>query len=136
MKNKVISFLNAMDCNSLSVHSMYNDYLFVFTRQNEYVMTKDEFLYGPKDDSETRIFADCYSSHYHDGLLENPKFKELIKCTGLEFMGCQGGYVTEFIFWPEEFKMVDKIDVKVYFRLDDKRYRVYSLDFGKDAIEQ
>lgn len=131
LKEKALSFLSAKDCNSLSVHSFCNGYMFVFTRQNEYVQTRDEFYYDPKDDYDTRIFSDCQTSHYHDGLLESPQFKQLIKSTGLEFIGCRGGYVTEFIFWPEEFKMIDKIEVRVYFNVDDKRYRVYDLDLER-----
>ena len=136
LKEKTMEFLNAKDCNSLSVHSMQDCYIFVFTRENEYVKTKDEFFYDPKDDKDTRVFSDSGDTHYHDRLLENPRFKELVKSTGFEFLGCRGGYVTEYTWSPDEFRMIDRIDVLVYFRVDEERMRYYHLDLDKMKLDK
>ncbi len=43
LKNKIMSFLKAKDCKSLTVDGGMGEYVFIFTRENEYVRTTDEF---------------------------------------------------------------------------------------------
>ena len=135
LKAKLESFLKAKDCTRMEARQALDEYVFVFTRENGYVRTVDEFYFSPKDQNIDRVFCDSYSSHYHDGLLKSPKFQELIRKTGLEFIECRNGYKTEYQTWPSEYRMVDEIDVIVYFRVSDKRERFYHLDLENMTLK-
>ena len=135
LKNKVMSYLNAKDCNALEVRSMNGGYIFAFTRKNKYIKTTDEFDYDPEYDNQTRVFWDSYSSHNYDGLLEDEEFKRLVESMGFEFVGCYGGYVSEYDHRKDELKMLDEIDVRVKFKVGEK-YRVYHLDLERMKLDE
>ena len=128
LKSKLESFLKARDCTRMEARQALDEYVFAFTRENEYVRTVDEFYFSPKDKNIDRVFCESYSMHYHDGLLKSPEFQELVRKTGLEFIECRYGYRTEYRTWPSEYRLIDEIDVIVYFRLSAKRERFYHLD--------
>ena len=127
LRHKVLSLLSAKDCNKLFVRSFFDSYVFEFTRENEYVRTVDEFYYDVNYDNIYRIFWDCTTNHKHDKLLNDPKFKRMIKDTGLEFIRCYGGYETKYSMGSDEFEFVDEINVRVLFKVGDKQ-RSYALD--------
>ena len=77
-----------------------------------------------------RIFQDCYSSHKHDNLLKDKKFQEIIRKAGMEFLKCDGGYVTEYSMADDRFTMKDETEVKVYFKAGPQK-RIYHLDLDK-----
>ena len=135
LKSKVMSYLNAKDCNALEVRSMNGGYIFAFTRQNKYIKTTDEFDYDPEYDNLRRVFWDCYTNHNHDGLLNDSEFKRLIESVGLEFVGCYGGYVSEYDHINDELKMIDEIDVRVKFKAGEKKYRSYRLDLERMKLD-
>lgn len=137
--NKLNTFWNAKDCVHLNVAAPGpGEYAFTFTRKNQYIETADEFLFYPEMDVK-RIFQDCYSSHSHDNLIKDKKFQEMIRKTGMEFLKCDGGYVTEYSMADDKFIMKDETEVKVYFKAGLKK-RIYHLDLdrmelGKDYWE-
>ena len=135
LKNRVMSYLNAKDCNSLRMIEGNGDYLFVFERKNEFVETRDEFIYVPDYGNDSRVFFGCETHHFHTKLIENPKFKEIIRKTGFEFRGCRGGYATDYDFRSDEYMLKDEIDILVYFRIDEKRYRYYHLDLERMRLK-
>ena len=132
LEAKLISFLNARDCTGLMVEDGFDEYSFIFTRENEYVKTTDEFIYLPQLADSTRIFFESYAEHYHDGLLRNLRFQDLIERTGMEFLECTGGYVTKYSMADDEFTLIDEVEVNVSFRAGSKR-RLYRLDL--DSME-
>lgn len=129
LKNKVISFLNAKDCISLTVNDMFDAYIFVFTRKNEYIETTHELEYYPDFDIK-RIFQDCYTSHNYDNLIRNSRFKGIIKKTGLEFLNCKGGYLCKYSMADDEFTFEDEMDIGVWFKAGSKK-RLYKLDLDR-----
>ncbi len=136
LKNKLISFLNSKDCTDLTaVEDMFGGYTFVFTRENEYVRTTVEFFYDPNYAELRRIFVDCNTYHNHDNLVNNPSFQNLIKKTGMEFIKCAGGYVTDYSMAADEFTLKDEIDVGVYFKVGSKERR-YELDLNKMELSK
>lgn len=137
LKLKVNEFLGSRDCNSLEVitHDNIYEYTFVFTRENEYVRTVDEFEYNAKYENFTRVFRECYQSHYHDKLEANPEFRKMIEKTGLEFLGCHGGYVTDYNTADDRFKMTGEISVTVSFRAGSKK-RIYDLDLDRMELSR
>ena len=137
LKLKVNEYLASRDCNSLEVinHDNYRDYTFVFSRENEYVRTVDEFDYDAKYVNLTRVFRECYQSHYHDKLEANPEFRKMIEKTGLEFLGCHGGYVTDYNTADDRFKMTGDISVTVSFRAGSKK-RIYDLDLDRMELSR
>ena len=137
LKSRVTEYLASRDCNSLEVinHDNYRDYTFVFTRENEYIKTVDEFDYDAKYVNLTRVFRECYQSHYHDKLKSNPKFRKMIEKTGLEFLGCHGGYVTDYNTADDRFKMTGEISVTVSFRAGSKK-RIYDLDLDRMELSR
>ena len=135
LKAKLESILEAADCTRLSARPGRGEYVFSVTRENGYVRTIDEFYFDPREQNMERVFCECLSSHNHDGLLKSPEFKKLIKDTGLEFIECRGGYRVEFISILEGFRMVDEIDVMVYFRLSEKSERVCHLDLERMKLK-
>lgn len=137
LKLKVNEFLGSRDCNSLEVitHDNIYEYTFVFTRENEYVRTVDEFEYNAKYENFTRVFWECYQLHYHDKLKANPEFQKMIERTGLEFLDCHGGYVTDYTTMSDEFKMTDEIKITVNFRAGSKK-RIYDLDLDRMELSR
>lgn len=133
--NKLIAFLNAKDCTSLNVEGEFGEYIFKFTRENEYVKTTDEFLYYPIFGDLKRVFKDYYTSHNHDRLIANPRFQSLIRATGLEFIKCDGGYVTEYSIAHDEITMKDEIDIGVWFKAGSKK-RNYKLDLDRMELSR
>ena len=61
LKNKIMSFLNSKDCTRLTVDGGFGQYVFVFTRENEYVRTTDEFELLTDVENSSRVFHECYS---------------------------------------------------------------------------
>lgn len=133
LKDKVMSFLDAKDCTGLNVISDYGVHDFIFTRENEYIKTTHRFEYFTEMELD-RLFADCYTTHNYDNLMNNPLFQDLIKSTGLEFMGCSGGYQVEIKYFSE-FIMVDELNLGVNFRVGSKR-RHYKLDLDRMKLRE
>ena len=133
LERKVMSFLDAKDCTGLNVISDYGVHDFIFTRENEYIKTTDRFEYFTELELD-RLFADCYTTHNYDNLINNPRFQDLIKSTGLEFMGCSGGYQVEIKYFSE-FIMVDELNLGVNFRVGSKR-RHYKLDLDRMKLSE
>ena len=48
LKSKLESFLNARDCTRMEARQALDEYVFAFTRENEYVRTVDEFYFRPE----------------------------------------------------------------------------------------
>ncbi len=135
LKDKLETFLSAADCVRLEAREGRGEYIFTVTRQNQYVRTTNEFFFDPRDTNMERVFCECLSNHTHEGLLKSQKFKSLINKTGLEFVGCRGGYRTRFISILEGFEMLDEIDVVVYFRLSPNKERLYHLDLERMELK-
>ena len=133
LKEKVMSFLDAKDCTGLAVEMDYGEYDFIFTRENEYIKTTHRFEYFTELELD-RLFSDCYTTHNYDNLVKNPRFQELIRRTGLEFMGCSGGYKVETKYFSE-FIMPDELDLGVNFRVGSKR-RHYKLDLDRMELSK
>lgn len=127
LKDKLLELFNAKNCTGLSVDIGFDGGDFIFTRENEYVKTTDEFVYFSGSSNDRRIFHDCYSSHSHDGLLANPRFQDLIERTGMELIGCDGGFVTEYSRVGDVFSFKDETEVNVRFKVGSKKrcYRLY-----------
>lgn len=136
LKDKLISFLNAKDCVNLTVDEFgYGEYLFIFTRKNEYISTTDEFEFTQDFIPDKRLFRECYTTHDYDNLINNPRFQNLIKSTGFEFIKCKGGYVTDYSMADDEFTMKDKTDVGVYLKAGTET-RLYELDLEKMELSK
>jgi hypothetical protein len=135
LKGKLMSFLDAMDCTGLEVGGGYDEYSFKITRENEYIKTVDEFVYYPAFGTLKRVFNDCYTTHYHDNLLKNPRFRNLVGAKGLEFLRCAGGYESKYLMADDEFILLDEIDVGVYFRAGSKERR-YTLDLDRMELSK
>ena len=133
LKEKVMSFLDAKDCTGLTVEMDYDEYDFIFTRENEYIKTTDTFEYFTEFELD-RLFKDCYTTHNYDNLEKNPHFQDLIRRTGLEYMGCSGGYKVETKYFSE-FIMPDELDLGVNFRVGSKK-RHYKLDLEKMKLSE
>ena len=130
LKDKIMSFLNAKDCTGLTVDGGLGEYIFVLTRENEYVRTTDEFELLTDVENSSRVFHECYSSHNHDNLLKDSRFNALIRKSGMEFLRCAGGYVTDYSRADDVFTVKDEIKVKVYFKVGSKE-RQYILDLDR-----
>lgn len=129
LRAKLVSFLNSGDNISLTVEDGFDGCMFIFTRENEYVKTTDQFEYCTSFNLK-RVFSDCYSSHDYDKLLNNPRFKAMIKKTGLEFLRCNGGFVCEYSGRFDEFTMKNELDLCVIFK-DGSTTRGYELDLDR-----
>lgn len=97
LKNKLTSYLKFKDVKKLLLRQANNEYVFEITLQNNYISTVDEFYYGPKYENTTQVFCECLQNHTYDGLKSNPKFKNMIKNTGMPIHKIIGGYVTEYL---------------------------------------
>lgn len=95
LKGKLVEFLNAKDCTGLRVEDGFDGCDFIFTQKNEYIESIHRFEYVPQMELK-RVFSDCYSTHNHDRLLADSRFRKLVEKTGFEFMGCRGGYVANY----------------------------------------
>ena len=135
LKNKIMSFLNAKDCTGLTVDGGMGEYILIFTRENEYVRTTDEFVLLTEAENSQRVFHDCYSSHNHDKLLNDSRFNAMIKKSGMEFIQCAGGYVTDYSMADDVFTLKDEIRVKVYFKVGSKE-RMYILDLDRMELSE
>ena len=132
LKNALVSLLNSRDCTRLDVNEVeYGYYLFVFTRENEYIKTTDEFEYNTEFDIR-RIFIDCYTRHNYDRLIANPHFKALIEKTDGQFIRCSGGYETDYSMASDVFSFSDEINLRVIFKIGSLQ-RSYKLDL--DSME-
>jgi len=117
LKNALVSLLDSRDCTRLDVNNEeYGYYTFVFTRENDYIKTTDTFEYSTEFEFR-RTFLDCYTSHNYDRLTANPRFRALLEKTEGEFLGCSGGYETDFSFADDEFSFRDEINVSVIFKV-------------------
>lgn len=131
LKSKIESYLKARDCINLLLRESHGSYIFEFTRKNEFVKTVDEFIYDPNYFNQTRVFFEDYQRHNHEGLIKNPEFQKLIKSVGLEFLDWRGGYKTDYTISPDEYRMIDEIDIKVRFKLKSEKLKIYKLDLDK-----
>ena len=130
LKNKVLSFYNARDCTNLTVNGGYGEYIFVFTRQNRYIKTTNEFYYYPEMGDINRIFWEFYTTHDYDNLLKDPEFKRMIKSTGLKFVRCSGGYVAKYMAVDDEIIMKDELDIRVILKSGTEE-TCYAIDLDK-----
>jgi hypothetical protein len=135
LKIKLQSMLKAKDVTGLLMREGRGEYIFEFTRENQYVKTLDRFFYSPKDQNVMRVFCDSESTHYHDGLLKDQRFKRMVEKTGLELIGCRGGHKVEYEFYPGRFDLADEIDIIVYFRISEHKERLYHLDLDKMELK-
>lgn len=136
LKNKVISLLKAKDCTGLTVDmSGVGECNFIFTRENRYVKTIDEFYYNVDLKNDQRVFWDCYTSHDYDNLLKSPEFQNLIERTGMEFVRCGGGYVTDYSMADDEFSFRDEIEIKLYLKAGSSQ-RIYELDLDRMELSE
>ena len=132
LKNALVSLLNSRDCTRLDVNEVeYGYYLFVFTRENNYIKTIDEFEYSTEFDIR-RTFIDCYTNHNYDRLIANPHFKALIEKTDGQFIRCSGGYETDYSMASDVFSFSDEINLRVIFKIGSLQ-RSYKLDL--DSME-
>ena len=53
---------------------------------------------------------------------------------GLEFLDCRGGYKTDYTISPDEYRMIDEIDIKVRFKLKSEKLKIYKLDLDKKKL--
>ena len=132
---KLMSFLDAKDCTGLRVENGFDMCDFIFTRENEYVRTVNQFEYNVKFENTKRVFHDCYTTHYHDGLLNDSRFQAMIGKTGMEFLGCSGGYECKYLFADDDFFMTDEISIRVSLKAGSKR-RSYSLDLDRMELSE
>lgn len=128
LKDKVKEFLSNRYCRNLKVRSYYNMYVFEFTRENRYVKTIDEFYYNPDYDNPKRVFEDSITRHYHDNLLKYSGFKNLVRLTGKELVGCFGGFETELSWAGDTFIFSDEVRVWIQLRGNDSETVSYDLD--------
>lgn len=135
LKLKLESYLKAKDVRKLFVRKANNEYAFHITRQNRYVKTVDEFYYDPKYVNLTQVFAECITNHTHDGLKSDPRFKALIKSMDYPLHRISGGYVTEYSSWPREFRLIDRIEISLHFRIGEK-IRTYRLDIERMSLDE
>ena len=135
LEEKLVSFLNAKDCVGLRVEDEFYACNFIFTRRNSYVTTTDTFIYSTEFSPRKRVFHDCYPSHDHSRLLKDKRFQDMIKRTGMEFVDCSGGYVTEYSGREDEFTMRDEINVRVIFSVGSEK-RMYKLDLDSMEIDE
>lgn len=135
LKEKLLEFLNAKNCTGILADIGFDGGDFIFTRENEYVKTTDEFIYLSGSSNDRRIFHDCYSSHSHDGLVNNPRFQDLIERTGMEFIECKGGFVTDYSMADDVFTFKDETEVNVYFKVGSKK-RCYRLDLDRMELSK
>lgn len=136
LKGKIESYLRARDCTGLLLRESHGSYIFTFTRENEYVKTTDEFEYDLNYMNPTSVFRECYPNHDYTRIIENPEFQKLIKSVGLEFIGCRGGYKTEYTVCPDEFQLKDEIEIYVRFKLGSGKVRVYDLDLDRIKLSE
>jgi hypothetical protein len=135
LRQKLLEFLNSKDCTGLRVEGGFGGYDFIFTRENEYVRTEHKFEYFTELGNLERVFSDCYDTHYHDGLLADSRFQDMVRKTGLEFIGCRGGYVSKYETARDEFTLTDEIDVRVSFRVGSTK-RLYKLDLERMELSE
>lgn len=88
LSQKLRSFSDARDCTGLRVEEGLGAYEFIFTRENRYVKTVDHFVFDLKYAGLKRIFLDCDTRHYYDGILNDSRFQAMIGKAGMEFLGC------------------------------------------------
>ena len=134
LKEKVKEFLSAKDCTDFRIEPRMLGLAFIFTRENEYVRTVDEFIYDFDYQKHERIFTDCRSHHCHDGLVSNPRFTKMIDDTGLEFLECRGGYLVDVRFGPFDMVMLDEIEIYVHLKSGSST-RIYRLDLDRMELD-
>lgn len=133
LKGKLVEFLNARDCTNLTVDGIGPEYVFSFTRENEYIRTIDEFEYDSTFRLE-RIFSDCFTTHNYDRLMRNPRFQAMIEKTGMEFVNLSGGYECTYSLAREEFTLDDRIRVNVHLKAGSED-RLYHLDLDRMELD-
>lgn len=136
LKDKLLSLLSAKDVTGLTaVDEGFGCCTFVFTRENEYVRTTDEFEFNSELGDLERIFADCYSHHDHDKLIRSPGFQDMVRKSGMEFVRCSGGYETSYSMADDEFSFSDEIRVKVIFKAGSSE-SLYRLDLERMELAE
>ena len=135
LKDKILTFLNAKDCTGMAVDGGMGEYVFTFTRENEYVCTTNEFVLLTEIENTSRVFYDCYTSHNHDKLLNDSRFKAMIGKSGMEFIQCGGGYETDYSRIDDVFTLKDEFGIRVYFKVGSKE-RQYTLDLDRMELSE
>ena len=128
IKSALLKFLRAKDCTGLVVEDDFTSASFTIIRENDYIQTRNEFLFSQNLFRVKRVFWDCYTSHNHDRLLSNPRFRQLVNDTPYEFEDVVGGYESQSNGREDVFELLDDINVRVTFRIDSKTKRMYGLD--------
>lgn len=136
LKDKIVSLLNARDCTGVTADVLgFGECSFIFTRQNEYIKTVDEFYYNVDLQNNRRVFHDCYTRHDYGNLVKNPEFQNMVKRTGMEFVRCAGGYVTDYSMADDEFSFGDEIELRVYLKAGSSE-RAYELDLDRMELSE
>lgn len=135
LKAKVNSFLNSPGCTRLEIDGFLDYYTFVFVRQNRYIATVDKFELLTGLENEHRVFHDCYTTHVYNDLIASPEFQSMISKTGMEFIECLGGFVTDYSMADDEFTFSDELDIRVILKKGSSR-RVYHLDLEKMELSK
>ena len=128
IKSALLKFLASKDCTGLVVEDDFTSASFTIIRENDYIQTRNEFLFSQDLFRVKRVFWDCYTSHNHDRLLSNPRFRQLVNDTPYEFEDVVGGYESRYNGADDVFELLDEINVRVTFRVDSKTKRMYGLD--------
>ena len=128
IKSALLKFLSSKDCTGLVAEDDFTSASFTIIRENDYIQTRHEFLFSQNLFRVKRVFWDCYTSHNHDGLLSNPRFRQLVNDTPYEFEDVVGGYESRYNGADDVFELLDEINVRVAFKVDSRTKRSYKLD--------
>ena len=128
IKSALLKFLSSKDCTGLVAEDDFTSASFTIIRENDYIQTRNEFLFSQDLFRVKRVFWDCYTSHNHDGLLSNPRFRQLVNDTPYEFEDVVGGYESRYNGADDVFELLDEINVRVAFKVDSRTKRSYKLD--------
>ncbi len=128
IKSALLKFLSSKDCTGLVAEDDFTSASFTIIRENDYIQTRSEFLFSQDLFRVKRVFWDCYTSHNHDGLLSNPRFRQLVNDTPYEFEDVVGGYESRYNGADDVFELLDEINVRVAFKVDSRTKRSYKLD--------
>jgi hypothetical protein len=128
LRENLMELVSSKDFAGLRVEDNFTGCSFIITRENDYVTTVHEFIFDHELFNGRRIFWDCYTTHSHDRLLSNQRFRQLINNTSFEFLDVVGGYECRYSFADDSFTLLDEINVRVSFRVDSATERLYHLD--------
>ena len=135
LKRELRSFLQAKGVCLIETSYDMGSTTFTITRKNKYFKTEDVFYFPHDYDNSQRVFFDSVTRHYYDGLVNDAHFQNLIKETGLKFLGYSGGYETDYLLIDDKFKLLNKCDVRANFDYDEKRTVSYKINFKDLSFE-